>query len=143
MSVLEGGAQLVDAQAALGQPSRAREDELGQERAAVSLDDDAVGRVFHLDVGGHRYCLLFFFFFYAFVQYSTWPKGCLRAVGCVSGCPGSPLVLGDFLYPRAARICYLLKTQMFLCCCEQPFARRDRVGPGAPLTPARAGAAPK
>ena len=51
-------------------------------------------------------------FFYAFVQYfSTWPKGCLRAVACVSGC--SPLVLGD-LYPvRAARICYrlLLKTQ--------------------------------
>ena len=114
MSALKGGAQLVDAQVALGQTRRAREDELGQERAAVGLDDDAVVRVLHLDVvAGHRCLVLFFLFFYAFVQYfSTWPKGCLRAVGCVSGC--SPLVLGDFVSGRrAARICdrLLLKTQ--------------------------------
>ena len=68
MSVLEGGAQLVDPEVALGQTRRAREDELGQERAAVRLDDDAVVRVLHLDIGGHR-CSLFYLFFYAFVQY--------------------------------------------------------------------------
>ena len=64
MSALEGGAQLVDAQVALGQTRRAREDELGQERASVGLDDDAVVRVAHLDVvAGHRRLVLFFFFF--------------------------------------------------------------------------------
>jgi hypothetical protein len=63
MRFLEGGTELVDPEAALGQTSRAREDELGQERAPVGLDDDAVVRIFHLDVAGVHRCLLFFFFF--------------------------------------------------------------------------------
>ena len=54
--------------AALGQTSRAREDELGQERAAVGLDDDAVARVLHRDVvAGHRCLFCCSSFFYAFV----------------------------------------------------------------------------
>ena len=60
---LERGTELVDAQVALGQTSRAREDELGQERAAVGLYDDAVAGVLHRDVvAGHRGLFCFFFF---------------------------------------------------------------------------------
>ena len=64
MRFLEGRAELLNPQIALGQTSRAREDELGQERAAVGLHDDAVARVFHRDVvAGHRclfWCSSFF-----------------------------------------------------------------------------------
>ena len=132
MRALEGGAQLVDAQVALGQPSRAREDELGQERAAVRLDDDAVGRVFHLDViAGHRclFCCSSFFLRFRSV-FSTWPKGCLRAGRSREWLSGSPLVLGDFCI-RSARICYRLhlKTQLFWDCCEQPLRAAIPSGP--------------
>ena len=76
MRALEGGTEVVDAQAALGQTSRAREDELGQERASSAWNDDAVARVFHRDVvAGHR-CLLFFFFLRFRLVFFTWPKGC-------------------------------------------------------------------
>ena len=104
MSVLEGGAQLVDAQVALGQTRRAREDELGQERAAVCLDDDAVGSVFHLDVGGHFVCsvvLLFLrfrsVFFYLAERMPA--RGWLRE--WLSGLASR---FGRFLYPLGAHL---------------------------------------
>jgi len=54
-------------------------------------------------------------FFYAFVKYfSTWPKGCLRAVDRVSGCV-SLLVLGDLYPARGARLLQAAKvTRCFL-----------------------------
>ena len=97
MSALKGGAQLVDAQVALGQTRRAREDERGQERAAVSLDDDAVVRVLHLDVvAGHRrlFCCSPFFTL-SFSMFLLGRKDACARVARVSGC--SPLVLGDFV----------------------------------------------
>ena len=95
MRFLEGGTELVDPEAALGQTSRAREDELGQERAPVGLDDDAVVRIFHLDVAGVHRCLLFFFFFTLSFSILLGRKDAC-AVDRVSGC----------LYParRAARV---------------------------------------
>ena len=69
MRALERGTELVNPQVALGQTSRAREDELGQERAAVRSHDDAVVGVFHRDVvaGVHRCLFCCSSFFYAFV----------------------------------------------------------------------------
>ena len=99
-------ALLVNPQVALGQTSRAREDELA-ERAAVVFTTRR-RRILNGCCCWSLFVLLFFFlrcsaFFY--FRKDAWRAECLP--------PGSLLVFGRFCIRCAARICYrlLLKTQ--------------------------------